>query len=156
MKSDSIYVAEKIIPPADTLTRAGYNEAVIDSVINFGKKFLGLRYKSRGYSPQGFDCSGYVSYIFGKFGYSFPHSSAAMATYGEKVDIKNARKGDFIYFKGRSSKSSHVGHVALIIEADSGKVTMMHSSCINGVIIEKLNNSHYFKSRYLMCKRYQF
>ena len=78
-----------------------------------------------------------------------------MATLGEKVDIKDARKGDFIYFKGRSTKTNRVGHIALIIAADSGKITMMHS-CHRGVMIETYNNSDYYKIRYLMCRRFQF
>lgn len=139
----------------DSVKTCAYNQAVIDSVINYGKKFLGLRYKYGGYTESGFDCSGYVSYIFRKFGYSFPHSSSGMATLGEKVDIKDARKGDFIYFKGRSTKTNRVGHIALIIAADSGKITMMHS-CHRGVMIETYNNSDYYKIRYLMCRRFQF
>jgi len=154
-KNDSIFANKNDSTLCDSIKMVRYNEAVIDSVINFGKKFLGLRYKYSGHTPQGFDCSGYVSYIFGKYGYSFPRSSSGMATVGQKVDIKAARKGDFIYFKGRSTKSKSVGHVALIIEADSGKVTMMHS-CQRGVLIEEFNNSDYYKTRYLMCRRYQF
>jgi cell wall-associated NlpC family hydrolase len=155
-KNDSIFSVNKAGIPSDTIKKVENNEAVVDSVIQFGKKFLGLRYKYRGQSPKGFDCSGYVSYIFGKYGYSFPHSSSAMATLGKKVDLKEARKGDFIFFKGRSTRSSGVGHVALIISADSGQVTMMHSTCMKGVIIEKYNTSAYFKTRYLMCKRNLF
>jgi len=154
--NDSIFAAAKNTIPPDSLKTAHFNEPVIDSVINFGKKFLGLRYKYRGQTPAGFDCSGYVSYIFGKFGYKFPHSSSAISTLGKKVELKEARKGDFIFFKGRSRKSSTVGHVALIIEADSGQVTMMHSTCMSGVIIEKYNTSPYYTSRYVMCKRNMF
>ncbi|MCK9611418.1 MAG: C40 family peptidase [Bacteroidales bacterium] len=154
-KNDSIFSLKKDSIPPDTIIKPEYNESIIDSVILFGKQFLGLHYKYGGYTSQGFDCSGYVSYIFKNFGYSFPRSSSGMATVGEKVDIKSARKGDFIYFKGRSTKSSHVGHVALIIEADSGQVTMMHS-CHRGVLIEKYNDSDYYKRRYLMCRRYRF
>jgi cell wall-associated NlpC family hydrolase len=146
----------KVAPiPTDSVKMGNYNEAVIDSVIQFGKKFLGVHYKYSGHTPQGFDCSGYVSYIFGKYGYSFPRSSSGMATVGEKVGIKEARKGDFIYFKGRSTKTNHVGHVALIIEADSGQITMMHS-CQRGVLIEKYNSCDYYKRRFLMCRRYKF
>ena len=125
----------------------------IDSVISFGKKFLGLRYKYSGYSEQGFDCSGFVSYIYGKFGCKLPHSSAAMATLGDKVDLKDARKGDLIYFKGRSTKGTRVGHVALIIEADSGQIKMMHSACQSGIVIEKYNHNDYYTRRFLMIKR---
>ncbi|HNW90620.1 MAG TPA: C40 family peptidase [Bacteroidales bacterium] len=155
-KNDSIFAVQKDSIHADSLVKQEYNEAVIDSVINFGKQFLGLKYKYHGQSPAGFDCSGYVSYIFGKYGYTFPHSSSAMSTLGQKVDLKEARKGDFIFFKGRSSKSSGVGHVALIIKADSGQVTMMHSTCMQGVIIEKYNTSPYYTSRYVGCKRHRF
>lgn len=155
-KNDSIFMMNKDSIPPDTVKKIDYNETVIDSVIGFGKHFLGLRYKYGGTTPAGFDCSGYVSYIFGKYGYTFPHSSAGMASIGEKVDIKNTRKGDFILFKGRSTKSGGVGHVALIVAADSGQITMMHSTCMQGVIIEKYNTSDYFKRRYVMCRRYRF
>jgi hypothetical protein len=134
----------------DTLV---YKESMIDSAIAFGKTFLGLKYRYGGGTEAGFDCSGYVSYLFSKFGYELPHSSAGMGTVGYPIDIKEARKGDLILFKGRSTKSSRVGHVALIIAADSGNITMMHS-CHRGVLIEKYNNSAYYKARYLMCRRY--
>lgn len=143
-KTDSIF--------SDTLKKVVDKNARVDSIIDYGKKFLGLRYRYGGTTEQGFDCSGYVSYIFKKFGYSLPTSSSAMATVGEKIDILSARKGDFIYFKGRSTKSSRVGHVALIIQADSGQITMMHS-CQRGVLIEKYNDSQYYKTRYIMCRR---
>lgn len=150
-------IKSDIVPP-DTGKVFTYNSdslrtLKIDSVISYGKKFLGLHYKYSGYNEQGFDCSGYVSYIYGKFGCKLPHSSAAMATLGEKVDLKDARKGDLIYFKGRSTKGTRVGHVALIVEADSGQIKMMHSACQSGVVIEKYNHNDYYTRRFLMIKR---
>lgn len=132
-----------------------YKEALIDSVIQFGKKFLGYKYRYGGYTPEGFDCSGYMSYIFSNHGYNFPRSSSGMATVGYQVDLKDARKGDFIYFQGRSIQSSRVGHVALIIETDSVTITMMHS-CRRGVLIEKLAGNDYYTRRFLMVRRYDF
>lgn len=142
---DSVAIANK----NDDARRA----LVIDSVIQFGKKFVGLKYKYGGSTEKGFDCSGYVSYIFRKYGYQLPHSSASMAKVGDKVELKDAAVGDLILFKGRSSKSKTVGHVALIIKADSGQVTMMHSCVQRGVYIEKYNNNPYYNSRYVMCRR---
>lgn len=138
---------------ADSLHKLAQRELLIDSVITFGKQFLGLKYKYGGSTPQGFDCSGYVSYIYGKYGLKLPHSSAAIGTLGNKIDIHQAEKGDVMLFKGRSTKSNRVGHVALIIQADSGQITLMHSACQSGVVIEKYNTSHYYTSRYLMCRR---
>ena len=137
----------------DSVKTVAHREFVIDSVITFGKKFLGLRYKYGGTTEKGFDCSGYVSYIFGKYGFKLPHSSSGIADIGEKIDLMHAQRGDFILFKGRSAKTNRVGHVALIIKADSGQITMMHS-CQRGVMIEKYNNSDYYKRRYLMCRRF--
>jgi cell wall-associated NlpC family hydrolase len=136
----------------DSVKTVACREFIIDSVITFGKKFLGLHYKSGGATPQGFDCSGYVSYLFHKYGYILPHSSSGMSTVGEKIDIKQAKPGDLICFKGRSTKTNRVGHVALIIQADSGQITMMHS-CHRGVMIEKYNSSAYYKARFMMCRR---
>ncbi len=136
----------------DSVKTTVHRQFVVDSVISFGKKFLGLRYKYGGTTPLGFDCSGYVSYLFHKFGYTLPHSSSEMSAVGQKIDIKQAQAGDLICFKGRSTKSSRVGHVALIIQADSGQITMMHS-CHRGVLIEKYNNSAYYKARFMMCRR---
>ena len=137
----------------DSVKKGAHREFVVDSVITFVKKFLGLRYRSGGSTPSGFDCSGYVSYIFKKFGYTLPHSSSAMSAVGEKIDIKKAKPGDLICFKGRSTKTNRVGHVALIIKADSGQITMMHSACKGGVIIERYNNSPYYTRRFVMCRR---
>jgi murein DD-endopeptidase / murein LD-carboxypeptidase len=137
---------------SDSVKTTVHRQFVVDSVISFGKKFLGLRYKYGGTTPVGFDCSGYVSYLFHKFGYTLPHSSSEMSTVGQKIDIKQAQAGDLICFKGRSTKSSRVGHVALIIQADSGQITMMHS-CHRGVLIEKYNSSAYYKARFMMCRR---
>ena len=132
-----------------------YKEAMIDSVISFGKTYLGLNYKYGGTTEAGFDCSGYVSFLFSKFGYTFPHSSAGMATVGYEIDYKKARKGDFIYFKGRSTSSSRVGHVALIIAVDSLGVQMLHSNH-RGVTIDRYPQMEYYRKRYLMCRRYDF
>jgi hypothetical protein len=129
-----------------------YKEDMIDSLILFGKQYLGLAYHYGGTTPAGFDCSGYVSYLFGHFGYKLPTSSSSMAFVGEEVPYKDARKGDLILFKGRNSSSTHVGHVALIIDVDSLGVTMMHS-CHRGVKIDRYPQMEYYRTRYLGVRR---
>lgn len=129
-----------------------YKEEMIDSLITLGKKFLGLKYKYGGRTPEGFDCSGYVSYLYGQFGYTLPTASPGMAHVGEAVEYKDARKGDLILFKGRNVSSSYVGHVALIIGVDSLGITMMHS-CHRGVLIDRYPQMDYYRARYMGIRR---
>jgi hypothetical protein len=133
-------------------SKLDFKEALVDSIINLGKNYLGKPYRYHISNTRRFDCSGYVSYIFSKFGYSLPPSSAGMAYVGEKISIDKARKGDLILFKGRSTKSTRVGHVALIIDIDDKGIVMMHSSQ-RGILIEHYGNLDYYKRRYVMCRR---
>jgi cell wall-associated NlpC family hydrolase len=147
---------QSLSAPSDTIRSdtSGYfyKEATIDSLIQFGKQFLGLAYHYGGTTPAGFDCSGYVSYLYRHFGYNLPSSSSGMAYVGSEVPYKDARKGDLILFKGRNSASTRVGHVALIINVDSLGVTMMHS-CNRGVKIDRYPQMEYYRTRFVAVRR---
>jgi cell wall-associated NlpC family hydrolase len=146
----------KQVFPTDSIradsSKAFIKEEMIDSLILFGKQYLGLAYRYGGTTPAGFDCSGYVSFLFGHFGYSLPTSSSAMATVGEEVDYADVRKGDILLFKGRSTSSPRVGHVAVVIAKDSLGVQMMHS-CRRGVIIDRYPQMEYYRARFLGVRR---
>jgi cell wall-associated NlpC family hydrolase len=142
--------------PSDTITNDSVShfekEEIIDSILSIGKKYLGLHYRYGGRTPAGFDCSGYVSYLYGKFGYKLPAASTGMAGVGEKVELKDARKGDLILFKGRNVKSQIVGHVALIMNVDSNGVTMIHSNH-RGVTIDHYPQMDYYRTRFMGIRR---
>jgi cell wall-associated NlpC family hydrolase len=142
--------------PPDSVTpdtsKHFYKETLIDSIIELGKTFLGLHYHYGGRTPAGFDCSGYVSYLFGKFGYSLPPSSSGMGYVGEVVPFKEARKGDLILFQGRSTRTKRIGHVALIIGVDSLGVTMMHSD-YRGITIDRYPEMPYYRARFVEVRR---
>ena len=78
------------------------NSQQVDNLITYAKKFLGTPYRSAGTTPSGFDCSGFISYIFSNFGISLVHSSYGMAEYGKTVKLSDIRPGDLMFFKGRS------------------------------------------------------
>jgi hypothetical protein len=127
-------------------------EAEIDSVIAFGKKHLGKAYRSL--SPEGrvLDCSGFVSYIYYQQGLDLPRSCPAIAQKTNKIKLSDVKKGDLLFFKGSNSKSSAIGHVAIVISVIGDKVEMMHS-CNRGIIIEKLNGNSYYTQRFLFAGR---
>ena len=82
------------------------------SVVNFAMQFRGVPYVWGGASPRGFDCSGYVKYVYAQFGLSLPHSAAGQYSqrYGTFIDRSNLQPGDIVFFANTYKRGlSHVG-----------------------------------------------
>lgn len=126
----------------------------VDSMIMLGKKYLGVRYSYGGNTPSGFDCSGFVSYLFGSYGYKISKASRELAHFGTEVNGDCLQPGDLAFFKGRSSKSSGVGHVALVIRAAGGQWDIIHATVHKGIWIDRnVMDIEYYKQRFLMFRR---
>lgn len=72
------------------------------------RRFVGVPYRWGGESPAGFDCSGLVSYVYGRLGVQLPHNAAAAYSYGRPVPASHLRPGDLLFFRG-------LGHVGLYL-----------------------------------------
>lgn len=125
---------------------------VTDSLLDYADNFLGIRYRSGGKTPKGFDCSGFVYYVFGKFGYKTSPSSSAVRTIGKEVDKEEARPGDIIYFTGSNARAKRPGHVGIITEIKDGVIYFIHAS-VNYGISYSHNQTPYYKRRYLGIRR---
>lgn len=129
-------------------------QILIDSVINFSEKYLGTPYKYGGTTPGGFDCSGFVQYLFSSFGIAIPRVPADMAAISDKVDYKDIRPGDLVYFKGSNVNSQEIGHVALVVERNGDSYKMIHATS-KGVMINDIEQYDYWKTRYLFATRFK-
>lgn len=78
------------------------------SVISYAEQFVGVPYVSGGTSPSGFDCSGFVQYVYAHFGVSLPRTSEAQSTIGSAVSVSSAQPGDLLFWGGQGS-ARHVG-----------------------------------------------
>jgi hypothetical protein len=77
--------------------------------VQFARRLLGVPYRWGGDSPSGgFDCSGFVRYVYAHFGRSLPHSSYADFDMGRRVSRGSLRPGDLVFFDG-------VGHVGMYV-----------------------------------------
>lgn len=121
-------------------------------LVVYAEKFLGTPYHYGGITPKGFDCSGYVSYVFSNFGYKFPRSSNEIMKAGVKISEKNAQPGDLIFFTGRNRNSKQAGHVGIITDVYSGKIVFIHASTSSGVRYDN-KEQKYYKSRFLQIRR---
>ena len=120
-----------------------------DSIVNYAQNYIGTKYLYGGVNPTtGFDCSGFVMYVFRKFGIQLPHASRSMADTGNEKPRENAEVGDIIVFQGRSTTT--VGHVGIVYNTPGGEVIFIHSSSprSGGVIFSSLDES-YYKQRFI-------
>lgn len=74
--------------------------SLASAVVNEAFKYVGTPYVSGGASPSGFDCSGFVQYVFAQVGISLPRTSGAQAAAGYQVSYADARAGDLVYTPG--------------------------------------------------------
>jgi cell wall-associated NlpC family hydrolase len=119
-----------------------------EDIINYSKQFLGKNYRRGAKGPNAFDCSGFTSFVFNKFGYRLSPSCITQVNEGQRVGVQELKRGDLIFFKGRNAKLNRVGHVGIVIANDEGNVTFIHA-CRRGVIIDELAGSTYYKPRYV-------
>jgi cell wall-associated NlpC family hydrolase len=126
-----------------------------DSIVTFAKKYIGTPYEYGSCEAGGFDCSGFIFYVFKNFGMELPRSSAAMAPVGKEVPLEQARKGDLIFFTGTDPLDHSVGHAGIVINESGQPVEFIHSSSDEkngGVKITNYAASNYDK-RFLKVKR---
>ena len=118
-------------------------------VVEYGMKYLNKPYRYAGKGPNSFDCSGYTSFVYKKFGYNLNSSSAGQARQGKAINNKRDLEiGDLVFFEGRR-RNGRVGHVGIVNEVDSnGKFKFIHASTSNGVIITS-SEEPYYRVRYL-------
>ena len=122
---------------------------ICDDIISFSEQYLGTPYRRGATGPNRFDCSGFTVFVFKNFGFTLSRSCINQVNEGTLVAQNDLKKGDLIFFKGRSLKSKHVGHVGIVISNEGNdEITFIHASCRKGVTIDKLD-SKYYKTRYI-------
>lgn len=83
-------------------------------LVGYAKKFLGTPYVWGGTSPNGFDCSGFVQYVYRKFGVNLPRISADQARAGKRISLGNLKPGDLVAWDN-SSRNNGADHIAIYI-----------------------------------------
>ncbi len=123
----------------------------IDKIVANALKYKGIPYKFGGTTKRGMDCSGlvYVSYL--QENTPLPRVSRDMAKKGKKVSLKNAKKGDLLFFK-TSKKRNRINHVGLIISVKKNQIRFIHATTSRGVITSLLSNK-YWKNAFVKVKR---
>lgn len=114
-------------------------------IANYGMSFVGYPYVYGGTSPSGFDCSGFVQYIYRQFGYSINRTATAQLANGYYVSYDSLIPGDLVFF-GSGSSASHVGMYI------GGGEFVHAANSRSGVKISSLSESWY-AARYIGARR---
>jgi cell wall-associated NlpC family hydrolase len=150
---DSLDVARSLEGVEIDEERGARRRARMDSVVAFAESLTGTPYLARGAHPDsGFDCSGFVSYVFARHGFDVPRSSSAYATFGLPVDSADARPGDILVFTGTDASKRTPGHVGVVTAHKPGFLLFVHSSSSRGVVTDNVASRHYHK-RWLGVRR---
>ena len=126
-------------------TKEGIDRVDGKDIIKAAEKHKGVPYVFGGTTPKGFDCSGYVQYVFQKEKASLPRTADAQALLGIFVTQKQLKPGDLVFFTTYEAGASHVG-----IYAGNGKFWSATTS--KGVALVSLQDS-YWKERYYGARR---
>jgi len=153
INGQTVDVKKEHLNSSDSIVKK--NNPKADAIISYAKTFLGVPYRYGGSTPSGFDCSGFINYIFGNFGFSLVRSSFGLADLGETIALSNIQPGDLLFFKGSNINSSTVGHVALVVEVAPNTLKFIHSAN-GGVRIENFVTSKYYTQRYIKAKRLDY
>jgi len=117
------------------------------SIINEAKKFLGVRYVYGGTSSSGFDCSGFVYYVYKQCGYSICRTATAQDSIGTAVSRSNLEPGDIIIFYNGSKTA--IGHAAIYL----GNGQFIHASSSAGKVVITSLSATYYDTHYYGARR---
>jgi murein DD-endopeptidase / murein LD-carboxypeptidase len=117
-----------------------------DQLLPIAKKYIGVPYAWGGSSPSGFDCSGYISFVYKQLNIDLPRISKDMAKVGDPIKRSELRVGDLVFFNTYGSDISHAGIYI-------GNNQFIHSQNGKGVSISALNDPFYWSNRYVGASR---
>ena len=130
------------------------SERLLDNLLATAYKYLGVRYRSGHSGPDGFDCSGFTSFVFSQHDIKLTHSSRAQYNEGARVtDVASLQRGDLVFFGGsRSSKS--IGHVGIVTEVDPTKRSFkfIHASTSAGIKVDSSLDPYYTRRYVGACR----
>jgi cell wall-associated NlpC family hydrolase len=97
-----------------------------DSIVSFATELLGTPYIVASSSREGFDCSGFVYFVFKHHKIQVPRSSGGFSNFGKEISIENVKKGDILVFL--SPTSNRIGHVGIVTNPKGKQSDFIHAT----------------------------
>lgn len=110
------------VPPATS-----YNSSLGSQIVAYAKNFIGVPYVWGGTTPNGFDCSGYVQYVYRQFGISLPRTTYSQVAMGRSVSRSELQPGDLVFFRSAGHVGIYVGNEMYIHAPQTGRTISIDS-----------------------------
>jgi cell wall-associated NlpC family hydrolase len=108
------------------------------------KKQLGKRYVWGATGPRAFDCSGFTSYVCKKSGVNIPRTSIKQSKVGKRVDRKNLKPGDLVFFDTSKKRRGYINHVGIYL----GNNKFIHASSAKKKVVIASLEKPFYKARF--------
>ncbi|MCR4811581.1 MAG: C40 family peptidase [Bacteroidales bacterium] len=120
------------------------------TVIGEAMKYLGTPYRWGGKTPAGFDCAGFVRYVYSRFGLTLSPSAPSQSKEGVRLKREELAPGDLVFYGG-SRNTKAIGHVGLVTEVGEDSFKFIHAS--NTGVRVSCSTEPYYKARYICACR---
>jgi cell wall-associated NlpC family hydrolase len=120
-----------------------------EDIVSFAETLIGVPYRYGSTDPKvGFDCSGFITYVFNHFNIKVPRSSIDFTNVGKEIPVSSAKSGDIILFTGTDSTERFVGHMGIVV-SNTDTLRFIHSTSGKqyGVTITPLTK--YYQGRFV-------
>jgi lipoprotein Spr len=159
--------SEMPVIPKDSVDRSGYyvdskqpithittGKTTPAQVIAFARSLKGIPYKYGSIDPaKGFDCSGFITYVFNHFGIIVPRQSVDFTRMNREIKLKDAKPGDLILFTGTDSTIRVVGHMGIIVSSLREGLQFIHSTSGRDYGVTETPLNKYYAGRYMKTIR---
>lgn len=142
----STWEALKSFRGASSISRGRADSRKAQILLSMARQYVGVPYVWAGRSPGGFDCSGFVFYVFDQMGYGLPRMADGQFEVGVPVSRRELQPGDLVFFSTYEPGPSHVGIYL-------GNDQFIHASSGAGYVTVTSLSSSYYRERYLGARR---
>ncbi len=112
-------------------------------IVRTAQRYIGVQYRHGGATPGGFDCSGYVMFVYEKNGILLPRSVQSQYRAGRHIRFRQAKPGDLVFF--RTSKNKKLSHVGIYM----GGERFIHAPRTGKKVSYADMGKSYWKKRYI-------
>ena len=159
IQTNELNTPDSVAPPAQSslaindsvkVKKQKMNGLRPDSLVEFAKSLIGIPYKYGSTDPSiGFDCSGFITYVFNHFNIKVPRSSKDFENLGIEIPVSKSKEGDLILFTGTDSTERIIGHMGIVVSNDNDSLRFIHSTSGKsyGVVITGFNQ--YYRGRFV-------
>ncbi len=143
------------LPSTENVLISDYSENPSgEEIVEYAKLFYGVPYNFGSSTPEtGFDCSGYIHYVYTHFDIDVPRSSVDFTEEGSDVGLDEAQPGDLVLFTGTNPENRTVGHIGIVVKNDLEGLDFIHATSGKQHAVTVTPLEGYYQNRFVKIIR---